>query len=377
MCYFFLLWLTRREFVVINIPIAFYHKSPEEMIAAWQDIKKLLSKKAGKVQAVYYIKKHFPEYNVYYTKQLLKKQMINIPDLQLFYIAKQIQEHFGLRSLTIKIKKEHGFDFVLNELKNIFHLFTTFSTMGNYEHNSVGLHYKINFFNYVNFPYKQYDKTLFKGICFFKPLKKNKHMVSIGVEIDSQHLFKAVQYFSHEQAHAIDYILGENNQTFSKLSYRKKEIQDNIFSLYRNILSVAYYKKLALPYNEEDIIQRKIQVVDMFLHSNKFNQQQKIKYFNRIERKILSMEDIPPIYEPFIITLLAKDEGFKNFYPEYFPFLINNENPDLLHKYFFKAEFLQYSLDISEKFANTRFNNMESLLIHSLYRDLIQLIKQS
>ena len=77
---------------MINIPVAFYNKTPEEMVDIWQQVSQHLDKSFTPIKSVRFLKKHFPKYHLYYTKDLFRKHSLNIPDIQLFNIAKQIQQ---------------------------------------------------------------------------------------------------------------------------------------------------------------------------------------------------------------------------------------------------------------------------------------------
>ena len=364
---------------MINIPIAFYNKTPEEMVDIWQQVSQHLDKSFTPIKSVRFLKKHFPKYHLYYTKDLFKKHSLNIPDIQLFNIAKQIQQHFGFKSLTINIQMNDNSETLLLKLKNIFLMFNTFVSSGNYEPQSVGLFYKVHFFDYVNFTNsKKYSQDIYKGICFFKPGIKGNDIISIGLNMDSD-TYSLVRYFSHEQAHAIDYLLGYNNKPYSSLSYQKKIEQPDLFYIYQNILSLGYNQTLKITDTENKLIQRKVNTIDYVFpqYKNKFNIKQKLDFFHRTEKKILAFKkNIPQFYEPFIITMLAKDDEFETFYPEFLPFLRNKDNPQALHKFFFKSEFLKYSMEISEKFANTRYNKSDDLILHMFYKELINIIKK-
>lgn len=365
----------------INIPLAYEGYSPEQMLSLWSDISGKLKTLTGFYFAVHKIKKLTQNlYPVYYTKKFFNlDSSLFVPDLNIFITAKQIQSNFGLKSLTLRINSQDNNETLAQRILKIFYFMDSFCKCYNYENNFFGLNKRIHFFDYIDFPYSSlYQDSLYKGICYFKRKNINQYNLSIGIHMDNntEHLIK---FYSHEQGHAIDYILGKNNIPYSCLTEKDRMNNLYLYHAYKNILSLAYNN--SLPYSDSDYIvkinQAKKYSLNCLESDSLFSSQKSTNdNYDYIENQILKSSDkIKSQYSGIIKTCLSKDDSFKNYYPDHKPFLKNKQG-SLLHPHFYDPEFLSYVIQIEERFANTRYVNQDNILLHGLHKEIFYYIEQ-
>lgn len=362
----------------INIPLSYNNISPEDMHTLWKNISNRLSHIFGFYSSVKTLKKITKEqYPVYYTKTIFHLDTsLFVPDIKAFILAKNIQENFGLRSLTLKIQPEENNEELLIRLQRIFNFMTNFCSQYKYQNSFFGLNKRIHFFDYIDFPYSHaYSNDLYKGICYFKRKTNNDYNLAIGINMDSD-IQDLAKFYSHEQAHAFDYILGEHNTPFSSLPIKKIHNKPYLFNVFKNILSLAYNNSLPLSDNEvaQQTLLLKQSFVEKILQLKTSKRNTELMYTS-IEKNILkSKVIIPESYKDIILFILAKDDTFGNFYPQHKPFLVDQYGD--LHPHFFEPEFLNYVMLNEERFANSRYVNSHNLLLHSFFKELFVYIEE-
>lgn len=362
----------------INIPLAYHNISPQEMHTLWKNISKRLPHIFGFYPAVKHIKKITKDsYPVYYTKTIFHLDTsLFVPDIKIFTLAKHIQENFGLRSLTLKIKPEENDETLLIRINQIFNFMDNFCSEYQYQNSFFGLNKRIHFFDYIDFPYSHaYSNDLYKGICYFKRKNRNDYNLAIGINMDSDFQDLA-KFYSHEQAHAFDYILGEHNIPFSALPDKKIHNNPYLYNVFKNILSLAYNN--SLPLSDDKVAQQILSIKQRFVEdilNIKTSKSNTELMYASIEKNILkSKVIIPESYKDIILFILAKDDTFGNFYPQHKPFLINKHGE--LHSHFFEPEFLNYVMLNEERFANSRYVNSQNFLLHSFFKELFVYIEE-